>query len=217
MAKKDIQNIAIIGGGYSGLAVASLLAHHGYMVNLFEAHTYLGGCASFFKRGKFKFDCGATTLSGLLPGRPLNKLIKILTNDNEALQNTIHTLHLENPMKVHLNSGKIIERHRDFDLFLEELKNHFPQADHRAFWTKMRLMEQRLWEVLGAGQHFPPKNIKDLTHLFKPSIISKADLALAAFFPLKNKLPPQYPQEMIDFINEQLLISTIISSVIRLK
>lgn len=212
MNKRNPQKIGLIGGGYSALAAASLLAYHGYEVHLFEAHTYLGGCASYFLRThkgeKFKFDCGATTLSGLLPGRPLHSLLKNLGLDMEAVQNRIKILHLETPMAIHLNSQKKVMRYRDETEFLKELKKHFPSASHDEFWQEMAQLEKRLWSILATSQYFPPKGPGDIIQLLRPSVIKKADLAIEAFRPLKNKFPSSFSRELIELIDQQLLIST---------
>lgn len=54
--------VAIVGGGLSGMAVALLLQARGVSTMLFEAHSRLGGCAGFYARSGFSFDIGATTL-----------------------------------------------------------------------------------------------------------------------------------------------------------
>ncbi|MCR9205629.1 MAG: NAD(P)/FAD-dependent oxidoreductase [Halobacteriovoraceae bacterium] len=197
------KKILIIGGGYGGLSLAALLATHGYQVNLYEAHTYLGGCASFFKRGKFKFDCGATTLSGLNPNRPLNILLK---NINATIEST----HLKTPMKIKLQSGKEITRYSDLSKFIPELEEKFPNLKHGSFWTSLKNKEERLWNILGASQYFPPKNISDFLNLLEPGTVKNADLGVYALTPLEkltsNNLLEN--EEYKDFLNEQLIIST---------
>src|SRR5687767_9203189 len=77
----------VIGGGFGGLAAAALLAAQGCDVALLEAHTTTGGCGGCFhryardrhgERHRFRFDVGATTLSGLRPGHPLDQLFTLL-------------------------------------------------------------------------------------------------------------------------------------------
>ena len=67
-------NFIVIGAGYGGIAAASLLQKRGFSVTLLEAHSLIGGCASYFKRKNFLFDVGATTFSGILSHQPLGKL-----------------------------------------------------------------------------------------------------------------------------------------------
>jgi phytoene dehydrogenase-like protein len=61
----------VVGAGFGGLVAARLLKGVGLEVVVLEAHTYPGGLAgSFYHRG-FRFEAGATLLSGLAPGAPL--------------------------------------------------------------------------------------------------------------------------------------------------
>jgi len=61
----------VVGAGVGGLVAARLLRRAGLEVVVLEAHTYPGGLAgSFYHRG-FRFEAGATLLTGLAPGAPL--------------------------------------------------------------------------------------------------------------------------------------------------
>ncbi|MCU1570319.1 MAG: phytoene desaturase [Naasia sp.] len=52
------QRAAVIGAGIAGLATAALLARDGYEVTVFEARDRVGGRASAFEAGGFRFDEG---------------------------------------------------------------------------------------------------------------------------------------------------------------
>lgn len=203
MAISGRKKIIIIGGGYSGLSLGALLSMHDFEVLVFDAHTYLGGCASFFKRGKFTFDCGATTLSGLNPNRPLNILLK---NTDIHLE----TEHLMNPMKIHLKSGKTFTRYAEFSKFIPEIEKIFPDIPHQDYWNSLKNKEERLWKVLASSQYFPPKNFKDILNLMEPDTVKNADLGIYALTPLDKLTPKEIlrSQEYVEFLNEQLLIST---------
>ncbi|WP_018466155.1 phytoene desaturase family protein [Calidithermus timidus] len=61
----------VVGAGIGGLVAARILKRAGLEVVVLEAHTYSGGLAgSFYHRG-FRFEAGATLLTGLAPGAPL--------------------------------------------------------------------------------------------------------------------------------------------------
>lgn len=62
-------DVLVIGAGFGGLGAALSLAEQGARVCLCESLRYPGGCASTFQRGGFRFDAGATLLSGLGPGQ----------------------------------------------------------------------------------------------------------------------------------------------------
>jgi C-3',4' desaturase CrtD len=195
--------IIIIGGGYAGLAAGALLAKTGHEVQLYEAHTYVGGCASFFKRKHFKFDAGATTLSGLGPGRPLKTLLDILDLDLDYKK-------LDVPMEIHLAGNKSFKRHASLKTHIKTMEEEFPGLPHQEFWTSLKKREEDLWAILSAGQYFPPKSLSDLKSLITPELIKRTPLALWAFTPFKKTMPKsmQKNPEFMDFINEQLLIST---------
>lgn len=195
--------IVVIGGGYAGLSAGALLAHTGHKVHLYEAHTYVGGCASFFKRKDFKFDAGATTLSGLGPGRPLNRLIEILNLDFPISP-------LKSPMKITLNDGRTFIRHKDLKEHIATMEIVFPGLPHDKFWNDLKEKEESLWSILSAGQYFPPKGLKDLKRLLDPKVLKNASLGLLAFIPFIKTIPKEMRADdsFMSFINEQLLIST---------
>ena len=46
-------DLIVVGGGMGGLATAALAQRLGLRTALLEAHTKLGGCAGYFRRGDF--------------------------------------------------------------------------------------------------------------------------------------------------------------------
>ncbi len=66
-------DVLVVGAGFGGLAAALTLAERGARVCLCETLRYPGGCASTFQRGGFRFDAGATLLSGLEPSQPFGR------------------------------------------------------------------------------------------------------------------------------------------------
>lgn len=175
----------VIGGGGGGIASALLASVRGEDVTLCEAHYALGGCASYFKRGQFVFDAGATTVSGVRPGEPLGDLFDLLGNSPK--------LKLADPGIVfHLSDGKIIRYHCDFSLWMDELNRHFPHLDHKPFWEKVFHINQEGWKVLRNIWH--PRNVKLAPYLFVST-----DLMLRRF----NLEDPSY----LELLNGILLIS----------
>ena len=59
----------VIGAGFGGLGATIALAERGARVCLCETLRYPGGCASTFSRDGFRFDAGATLVSGLAPSQ----------------------------------------------------------------------------------------------------------------------------------------------------
>jgi phytoene desaturase len=54
------KRISIVGSGFSGLSAASVLAHRGFEVDVFEKNSQPGGRASKFQSAGFTFDMGPT-------------------------------------------------------------------------------------------------------------------------------------------------------------
>ncbi len=58
-----VKNIAIIGGGVSGLSAGGLLSRNGMRVKLYEANDKLGGCCATSNIGGYTFNDGALYLA----------------------------------------------------------------------------------------------------------------------------------------------------------
>ena len=61
----------VVGAGIGGLVAARALRRAGLEVLVLEAHTYPGGLAGTFTHRGYRFDAGATLLSGFAPGGPM--------------------------------------------------------------------------------------------------------------------------------------------------
>lgn len=172
----------VIGAGGGGIASALLAASRGEDVLLLESHYALGGCASYFKRGHFVFDAGATTLSGVNVGEPLGDLFELLGRAPE--------LHPSDPGIVfHLSSGKVISYYRDFEKWMHELETHFPGLPHRPFWHLIRKINSKSWSLLKDVRTFPFRSLSDLKDVIRhpeyvtlvPHLLISTDAALKHF------------------------------------
>lgn len=147
----------VIGAGGGGIASALLASLRGEEVTLAEAHDKLGGCASYFRRGKFVFDVGATTISGVREGEPLGDLFSLLGKTPP--------IKLADPGIVfHLSDGKVVHYYSDFEKWMNELEIHFPHLHHRPFWEKVFKINEAGWKVLRNLYH--PANVKLFPYLF---------------------------------------------------
>lgn len=131
----------IIGAGVGGITSALLGALRSEKITLLESHDKIGGCASYFRRGQFVFDAGATTLSGVGQEEPLGILFKMLGNSPELVA-------ADPGITFHLSSGKIIRYHRDFEKWMTELETNFPGKNHRPFWKLVRKTNTKSWKLL---------------------------------------------------------------------
>jgi phytoene dehydrogenase-like protein len=150
----------VVGAGGGGVAAALLRAVKGEAVTLLEAHSAIGGCASWFRRGPFTFDAGATTVSGVGVGEPLGQFFELLGR--------APTLYPSDPGIVfHLSSGKVLRYHRDFEAWLGELAANFPGLPHRRFWELTRALNRKAWELLRDVRTFPFTRPADLTDVLR--------------------------------------------------
>ncbi|MCP4913188.1 MAG: FAD-dependent oxidoreductase [Oligoflexia bacterium] len=196
-----MKRVAIIGAGVGGLTTALLLAKKGYQVTIFESHYYVGGCASFFKRGKFRFDVGATTLSGFRENSFLENFLK--ENNIDLI-----TKDLEIPMTIY-GSGKKIRRYKNREHWHEELKKHWPDIDHDQLWREVENLSDLSWDNLDLLNSLPPTNLKKALSLGM-KLKTSSTLGINSFKTLGEKLLSKNitNQEYLKFLDEQLIIST---------
>jgi phytoene dehydrogenase-like protein len=150
----------VVGAGGGGIASALLARLRGEEVTLLEAHSALGGCASWFRRGLFIFDAGATTISGVADGEPLGELFSKLGSAPDLFP-------VDPGITFHLSSGKVIRYHRDFELWMNELSHNFPSMNHRPFWTRVRKINMKSWALLKDLRTFPFVQLSDITSALK--------------------------------------------------
>ncbi len=150
------KKLAVIGSGGGGLGAALLSQSQGVQTELFESHIYPGGCASWFQRGQFVFDVGATTLSGLGHNRPLT--------DWASITGAPLKVYTADPGIVFHFPHDKLHRYRDFDKWMGELKRVFPHQEHKKIWKKFHQMSEASWSFLPALQGFPPRRWSDLKH-----------------------------------------------------
>ncbi len=130
---------AVVGGGIGGVLASALLSHVGRDVILFEALDYLGGCAGTFKRGGYYYNVGASTFVGAEENFPVGKMAKFL-----RVELPIKPI---DPAMVVYVGDKVIRRWKDKEKFLEELKQAFPEFDHRPFWKRVYSVSDALWNM----------------------------------------------------------------------
>ncbi|MGE3609299.1 MAG: phytoene desaturase family protein [Bacteriovoracaceae bacterium] len=131
----------VVGAGGGGLASAFLANLRGEEVTLIEAHSQIGGCASWFRRGQFIFDVGATTLSGVVSAGPLDELFKKMGASPKLVK-------ADPGITFHLTDGKVIHYYADHDSWMRELEKHFPDLEHRSFWNLVYRLNSKSWQML---------------------------------------------------------------------
>ncbi|MEA9356888.1 NAD(P)/FAD-dependent oxidoreductase [Bacteriovorax sp. PP10] len=191
----------VIGAGSAGLSFAALMEKKGHSVAVLEAHSIPGGCSSYFERDGFIFDAGATTLSGLKKGRPLYNLIQQLDLKLE-LTNI-------DPGIVSILPSQTVNRFKNFDQWMEELKTKFPDIDHRTLWTKFLKIENQGWNLSTTFKNIPLRSFKKISSFFNFKTLGAVGTLPALLKSVDQELISQKitDPEYLSMIDEMLFIT----------
>src|SRR5262252_10342064 len=120
-------DVAVVGGGFAGMATAARLQVRCLRTIVLEAHGLVGGCAGYYRRRGFSFDVGATTLVDFEPGGVGGKLLDEIGMSplvGEALPGYVAWL-----------PDRRVVLHRDASAWrAERLRALGSSPRHRAFW-----------------------------------------------------------------------------------
>lgn len=97
------RSVAIIGGGYAGMACAVELARNGHEVTVFERSLVLGGRARLVSRDGWQVDNGQHLLIGAYT--ELARLLRLTGVSPKVLERMPLTLHI--PGKLHLRAARL--------------------------------------------------------------------------------------------------------------
>ena len=197
---KNNPEVVVIGAGFAGISAALYLQRAKFNVTLLESHYRPGGCASFYKRGRFRFDTGATTLSGMQPGRPVRELL-------EMAELSPRMFDADPGITVHLQ-GKVIRLGKYFENTLAELKNTFPEIHSAKFWHKLFNIDRDAFNILKLLPA-PPASLREAIS-FIPSLSFKAlQLAVKMLLPARFALSKQQRESKVflQFLDQLTIIS----------
>lgn len=196
----DVYDHIVIGAGIGGLAAAALLQQRGRHVLLLEAHSGVGGCASYFARKKFLFDVGATTLSGMGHRQPVQRLLREL---GIGIDMTL----CDPGMTIRIGDATL-QRWIDRDRWIAECERVFGPHRQREFWTLVHDTAAKAWNATADLAHLPVRSVADVLRL--PSAVKHAGLLPSLFRSVADVLQELNLIEhrlFVRFLNEQLMIT----------
>ncbi len=187
----------VIGSGIGGLVTATQLAAKGMKVVVLERYLIPGGSAGYFEREGYRFDVGASMIFGFGAEGTTNLLTRALA----AVDQSIETVPDPCQIHYHLPNDLEIKVHRDYEQFLAELGDRFPQEKTgiRKFYDEcwavfnclnvmellsleefrylFRIFFQRPWACLGLVKYLP-QNVGDVArrHISDPELLKFIDM-----------------------------------------
>lgn len=186
----------VVGAGVAGLTAAAILAHNGLKVQVLERHTLPGGCASFYLRAGYRFDVGATLVSGF-GRRGVHRLLA------ERLDLHLDAVPLEPAMEVQVGSQRI-RRFGDARWRAERQRAFGPAAE--PFWQEQERIADLAWDF---SARFPAlladfSGLKSLLGALRPrhlGLLGTLGRTVAQI------LPPGAGASLRAFVDAQLLIT----------
>lgn len=198
MEKEFAENI-IIGAGAAGLGLGRLF--HGQREFLvLEGHTLPGGCAGYYTRGKFHFDVGATTISGLAHDGPIRRMKELTGFDPDIIK-------LDPGIEIFFQNKKL-SRFDDPKLWSEQC-HKIESRPLQDLFERIHQLNKICWELSKESALFPPRDLNDVTRLVGNNFSQKLRLlplfiqSFETYFNLHK-----YSPEFRSLVDEILLIST---------
>jgi C-3',4' desaturase CrtD len=210
---RAMYDVIVIGSGLGGLFSSALVkqAFPSSSVLILEAHTAVGGCASYFDRSlrvedgtkqRFRFDVGATTLSGIEEGQSVREVL-------DRLHLSLPVIRCQIGTHIVLNSGERIYRYADRDKWHDESARFFG-IETIPFWQEVESLAKEAWSVSGKYPFFPFTSLRDVaktTLNLKPAHLGIALKSNERLLSLLRKYHLHDNKKFISFLDEQLLIS----------
>ena len=191
-------DLAVVGSGMGGSMIAALNKNKDLV--LFEKDKNLGGCASTFKRYGSYFNAGATTFVGYEDKHPIKRIFDEL-NVKPNLSKSQTAIRI-------LQDGKVLDRKKDFEQFLKDINEIYPNANNEKFWRTIKEIDEKFWNL--KKLYFAKHSINGLfkTSIFVIELLKtfKFDLFKTATYFIKETLG-DISKEYQSFIDAQLFIT----------
>lgn len=198
MKCSKVFDVAIVGSGIGGTLIAALNQNKNIIV--FEKDKNVGGCASTFKRFGNYYNAGATTFMGYEEGHIIKKMF-------DAIGFYPNIKKSQTAIRV-IQGNTVIDRQTDFEAFLEQIQEAYPNKNNRKFWQTIKEIDEKFWQLNDI--YYSKKNITSylksawfFIRLFKTykGILFKS--ACSFIETTLGKISREYE----NFINAQLLIT----------
>lgn len=151
-------DVIIIGSGIGGLVTATQLAAKRAKVLVLEKYIIPGGSAGYFERQGYRFDVGASMIFGFGNQGTTNLLTRAL----EAVNVKIETIPDPVQIHYHLPHNLDLKVHRDYENFLQELINYFPEeADG------IRRFYNECWQVFNCLNCMELLSLEEIGYLMR--------------------------------------------------
>ncbi len=197
MANPDV---IVIGGGIGGLSAAALLQSRGVSTVLLEARDYVGGCAATFHHGGKASEAGATWLTGLEAGMPLNRVFHLLGLDPDSFG-----VREADPMALWYQ-GKLVRRHSD-PIEWDSQLHHAHGVSAQNFWKQVHTEAARQWERSRRIRNVPPKSAGDYFRILEALRPGDASLLRGLISTRKMALRAGLGK-LMPMLDAQLMITT---------
>ena len=147
-------DVAIVGGGMSGMATAARLQSAGLSTLVLEAHGLPGGCAGYFTRRGFSFDVGATTLVDFGPEGVGRQFLDEIGCELPPADELDYKAWLPD---------RTVCLWRDSDRWAEERLARFGATpNYQAFWSLLDRLSSTFWRATRRGAAMPLRRLADL-------------------------------------------------------
>ncbi len=195
-AVSEPTDVIVIGAGIAGLTAAAVLARAGRAVLVAERHNVAGGCASFYQRNGYRFDVGATLVSGFGRRGVHRRLF-------ERFETNVAATPVEPSMIVHLPDATVV-RYGD-DRWRAERRRAFG-AEAEPFWRRQERVADLAWDFSARFPMLPVDGagIAGALGAFRPRHLP---LVATLGRPFADLLPRTASPLLRAFVDVQLLIT----------
>ncbi|KAI0495040.1 hypothetical protein KFK09_025187 [Dendrobium nobile] len=185
----------VIGSGIGGLVAATQLAVKGARVLVLEKYVIPGGSSGFYQRDGFTFDVGSSVMFGFSEKGNLN----LITQALEAVDCKLQVIPDPTTVHFHLPDNLSVRVHREYDMFISELVNHFPhekEGIHRFY--------NECWKIFNSLNSLELKSLEEPIYLFGQFFKKPVECLTLAFY-----LPQNAGDIARKFIKDPQLLSFI--------